>query len=402
MNQQLDKLFPYPFERLNNLLKDSVSESSDPLIAWSVGEPKHPAPDFLVRLMEDEAFIRQGFGAYPPTKGLPALRKAISRYLQDRYQLTNAPDEESEVLPVTGTREALFSFAQAILDPTKDTMTLMPNPFYQIYEGAALLAGSRPYYLNNEPETGLPDFDAVPEAVWQQCQLLYLCNPANPSGAVINADVLQQLIERSVEFNFVIAADECYSEIYADESAPPPGLLEIADRMGHTDYKNCVAFNSLSKRSNLPGIRSGYVAGDAKLLERFLLYRTYHGTAMPVHHQLISTAAWEDQTHVVKNRQVYRQKFAAVSQVLAPVWPVQIPEATFYLWPETPIDDQLFTKRLLQYTNIKVLPGAFLSRATDRGNPGKNRVRIALVATETECVEAAHRIIKAWPKLING
>ncbi len=402
MNQQLDKLFPYPFERLNNLLKNSVSESSDPLIAWSVGEPKHPAPDFLVRLMEDEAFIRQGFGAYPPTKGLPALRKAISRYLQDRYQLTKAPDEESEVLPVTGTREALFSFAQAILDPTKDTMTLMPNPFYQIYEGAALLAGSRPYYLNNEPETGLPDFDAVPEAVWQQCQLLYLCNPANPSGAVINAGILQQLIERSVEFNFVIAADECYSEIYADESAPPPGLLEIADRMGHTDYKNCVAFNSLSKRSNLPGIRSGYVAGDAKLLERFLLYRTYHGTAMPVHHQLISTAAWEDQTHVVKNRQVYRQKFAAVSQVLAPVWPVQIPEATFYLWPETPIDDQLFTKRLLQYTNIKVLPGAFLSRATDRGNPGKNRVRIALVATETECVEAAHRIIKAWPKLISG
>ena len=402
MNRTLDRLHPYPFERLNTLLEGMDTESNLPLIAWSVGEPNHPSPDFLVELMNDESFIRLGFGAYPPTKGLPELRQAITGYLKRRYQLTEEPDADHQVLPVSGTREALFSFAHAVLTPTDDSVTVMPNPFYQIYEGAALLAGSRPYYLNSEGDTGLPDFDSIPESIWQECQLLYLCTPGNPSGAVIGAEVLQGLIERSEEFDFVIASDECYSEIYADESAPPPGLLEIAARMGRNDYKNCVAFNSLSKRSNIPGVRSGYIAGDAKLLDRFLLYRTYHGAAMPVHHQLISAAAWQDEAHVVTNRKVYRQKFSAVIRVLESVWPAAAPEATFYLWPETPIDDQLFARRLMQHTNIKVLPGSFLSRETDEGNPGKNRVRMALVATETECVDAAHRIVEAWPKLISS
>ena len=399
MNNNLTKLHLYPFERLNELLKGLEYQANLPLISFAVGEPKHPAPAFLIELMKDKDFIRQGFGSYPPTKGLPELRLAISAFLGRRYHLRSEPDADHQVLPVNGSREALFSFAQALLDPADYPTTIMPNPFYQIYEGAALLAGSRPYYVNNEADTGLPDFDSIPESIWQDCQLLYLCTPGNPSGAVISSEALDKLIDRSKAFDFVIASDECYSEIYADESSPPPGLLEIADRKGCNDYKNCIVFNSLSKRSNIPGIRSGYVAGDADLLERFLLYRTYHGSAMPVHHQLISAAAWQDEAHVVINRQAYRQKFTKVTQILGAVWPAVAPEATFYLWPETPIDDQLFTQRVFQHTNIKILPGSFLSRKTTLANPGKNRVRIALVATESECVEAAQRIVQAWQKL---
>ena len=402
MNRHLEKLFPYPFERLNVLLNKIEPESKAPLVIWSVGEPKHSAPDFLVELMQDTDFIKSGFGSYPPTKGLPELRTAISSYLHSRYQLHEAPDADHQVLPVNGTREALFSFAQTIIDPGGDSITIMPNPFYQIYEGAALLAGSQPWYLNNLPESGLPDFKSVPAEVWQQCQLRYICSPANPSGAVADRHTLQFVIEKSQEFNFVIASDECYSEIYADENKPPPGLLEVADKMGHKNYKNCVAFNSLSKRSNLPGLRSGYISGDSELIERFLLYRTYHGSAMPVHHQLISSAAWQDQKHVKTNREDYRQKFAAVTEILTSVWPVQAPAGAFYLWPETPVDDQLFATRMLKYTNTKVLPGTFLSRDTKFGNPGKNRIRIALVATKAECIEAAERIVTAWPKLVSN
>ena len=402
MNRHLEKLFPYPFERLNVLLNKIEPESKAPLVIWSVGEPKHSAPDFLVELMQDTDFIKSGFGSYPPTKGLPELRTAISSYLHSRYQLHEAPDADHQVLPVNGTREALFSFAQTIIDPGGDSITIMPNPFYQIYEGAALLAGSQPWYLNNLPESGLPDFKSVPAEVWQQCQLLYICSPANPSGAVADRHTLQFVIEKSQEFNFVIASDECYSEIYADENKPPPGLLEVADKMGHKNYKNCVTFNSLSKRSNLPGLRSGYISGDSELIERFLLYRTYHGSAMPVHHQLISSAAWQDQKHVKTNREDYRQKFAAVTEILKSVWPVQAPAGAFYLWPETPVDDQLFATRMLKYTNTKVLPGTFLSRDTKFGNPGKNRIRIALVATKAECIEAAERIVTAWPKLVSN
>ena len=402
MNRHLEKLFPYPFERLNILLNKIEPESKAPLVIWSVGEPKHSAPDFLVELMQDTDFIKSGFGSYPPTKGLPELRTAISSYLHSRYQLHEAPDADHQVLPVNGTREALFSFAQTIIDPGGDSITIMPNPFYQIYEGAALLAGSQPWYLNNLPESGLPDFKSVPAEVWQQCQLLYICSPANPSGAVADRHTLQFVIEKSQEFNFVIASDECYSEIYADENKPPPGLLEVADKMGHKNYKNCVAFNSLSKRSNLPGLRSGYISGDSELIERFLLYRTYHGSAMPVHHQLISSAAWQDQKHVKTNREDYRQKFSAVTEILRSVWPVQAPAGAFYLWPETPVDDQLFATRMLKYTNTKVLPGTFLSRDTKFGNPGKNRIRIALVATKAECIEAAERVVTAWPKLVSN
>ena len=402
MNKNLNRLLPYPFERLNDLLKNVKTESNLPLISWSVGEPKHPAPKFLIELMKNENFIRQGFEAYPPTKGLPELRQAISGYLKRRHNLTNEPNSEHQVLPVAGTREALFSFAQVVLSPTDDSVTVIPNPFYQIYEGAALLAGSRPYYVNNRKYNGMPDFDSIPDAIWRKCQLLFICNPGNPSGAVLGTEALSRLIKRSEAFDFVIASDECYSEIYSDEYSPPPGLLEVADQIGHKNYKNCVVFNSLSKRSNIPGVRSGYVAGDAELLERFLLYRTYHGTAMPLHHQYISAAAWKDDTHVSANSQAYSRNFKSVTRILNSLWSTPAPKATFYLWPSTPIDDELFTQRLLKHANIRVLPGSFLSRETSEGNPGKNKVRIALVATEKECVDAAQRIVETWPKLVKA
>ena len=398
MNRNLDKLHPYPFERMNSLLSGLEPSPDADLIAWSIGEPKHAAPDFLVDLLNDPDFIRRGYSAYPPTKGLPELRASISDFLHRRYSLSQRPDPETQVLPVNGTREALFAFAHAVITPSEDGLCLMPNPFYQIYEGAALLAGSTPHYLN-ATDTGLPEFDDVSESVWQRCQLLYLCSPGNPTGSVIDIKQLQELIRLSDEFNFVIASDECYSEIYQQEDKPPPGILEAADSMGRTDFRNCIAFNSLSKRSNIPGVRSGLVAGDAAILEKFLLYRTYHGAAMPVHHQLISQRAWQDEDHVIRNREIYRSKFNAVSQILSNVWPHEIPDAAFYLWPRTPIDDQLFTQRLFTETAIKVLPGSFLSRHTENGSPGQNRVRIALVATEDECTEAASRIVDAWDRL---
>ena len=400
MNNNLEKLYPYPFQRFNQLLDGVTSETNLSQIAWSMGEPKHAAPDFLVNALTDTALIREGFGTYPPTKGTPALRTAIANFINRRFGLEPALDPDLNVLPVTGTREALFAFAQAVIEPQSDSVTVMPNPFYQIYEGAALLAGSKPYYVNCEPGNGyLPDFDGVPEEVWQRCQLLYLCSPGNPTGAVMGIAQIQTLIALSDKYNFIIASDECYSEIYMDEENPPAGLLEAASLLGREDYKNCVAFNSLSKRSNLPGLRSGYVAGDAEIMQKFLLYRTYHGSAMSMHHQVLSTLAWNDEQHVIENRQVYRDKFALVADILNPVWPMAIPEAGFYFWPETPISDPDFAVRLVQLANVKVLPGSYLSRATDSGNPGTNRVRIALVATQSECIEAAERIVDCWHKL---
>lgn len=399
MNRNLEKLNPYPFEKLNKLLAGVTTACDLAPIAWSLGEPKHPAPDFLITALQDPDLIRRGYGAYPPTKGLPELREAISGFLTQRYQLAVAPDPDTQVLPVTGTREALFSFAQAVLTPTDKSLTLMPNPFYQIYEGAALLAGSEPHYLNCTSDGLMPRFEDVSEETWRQCQLLYLCSPGNPTGGILTANELEKLITLSDEFDFIIASDECYSELYFDESSPPSGILEIADRMGRSNFKNCVAFNSLSKRSNIPGVRSGYVAGDAAILEKFLLYRTYHGAAMPVHHQVLSSMAWQDEAHVIENRAAYRSKFKAVTEILSEVWPMDIPAAGFYLWPETPVDDQLFTQRLVQHTNLKVLPGSFLSRETVTGNPGRNRVRMALVATEQECIEAASRVVDQWPSL---
>lgn len=400
MNNNLEKLYPYPFQRFNQLLDGVTSETNLSQIAWSMGEPKHAAPDFLVNALTDTALIREGFGTYPPTKGTPALRTAIANFINRRFGLDTALDPDLNVLPVTGTREALFAFAQAVIEPQSDSVTVMPNPFYQIYEGAALLAGSKPYYVNCEPGNGyLPDFDGVPEEVWQRCQLLYLCSPGNPTGAVMGIAQIQTLIALSDKYNFIIASDECYSEIYMDEENPPAGLLEAASLLGREDYKNCVAFNSLSKRSNLPGLRSGYVAGDAEIMQKFLLYRTYHGSAMSMHHQVLSTLAWNDEQHVIENRQVYRDKFALVADILNPVWPMAIPEAGFYFWPETPISDPAFAVRLVQLANVKVLPGSYLSRATDSGNPGTNRVRIALVATQSECIKAAERIVDCWHKI---
>lgn len=400
MNNNLEKLYPYPFQRFNQLLDGVTSETNLSQIAWSMGEPKHAAPDFLVNALTDTALIREGFGTYPPTKGTPALRTAIANFINRRFGLEPALDPDLNVLPVTGTREALFAFAQAVIEPQSDSVTVMPNPFYQIYEGAALLAGSKPYYVNCEPGNGyLPDFDGVPEEVWQRCQLLYLCSPGNPTGAVMGIAQIQTLIALSDKYNFIIASDECYSEIYMDEENPPAGLLEAASLLGRDDYKNCVAFNSLSKRSNLPGLRSGYVAGDAEIMQKFLLYRTYHGSAMSMHHQVLSTLAWNDEQHVIENRQIYRDKFALVADILNPVWPMAIPEAGFYFWPETPISDPDFAIRLVQLANVKVLPGSYLSRATDSGNPGTNRVRIALVATQSECIKAAERIVDCWHKI---
>ena len=400
MNPDLDKLHLYPFQKFNALIADVQGESQHPMISWAMGEPKHPAPDFLVTALADSSMIRQGFGAYPPTRGIPELRQAIADFVERRFRLHRPLNIETEVLPVTGTREALFSIAQAVIDHGGSQTTLMPNPFYQIYEGAAVLAGSKPVYLNCDTSNGfIPDFQAVSSETWQQCRLIYICSPGNPTGSVMSTAQLRELIELSDEHDFVIASDECYSEIYRHESHPPPGLLQAASEMGRDDFRNCIAFNSLSKRSNVPGLRSGYVAGDAELLERYALYRTYQGAAMPVHHQLLSVMAWEDEQHVVENREAYRQKFDAVSRILDPVWSMEIPDAGFYLWPETPCSDTEFAVRLLRYANIKVLPGSYLSRDTRSGNPGADRVRMALVASGDECIEAAQRIRDNWTLL---
>ena len=400
MNRQLDLLHPYPFQRLNRLMEGVTTKSDAPLIAWSMGEPGQEAADFLVNALRDEQLIRRGLGAYPPTRGLPELREAMASFLARRYRLTEMPDPETRVLPVTGTREALFAIAQAIVTSNRAGSVVMPNPFYQIYEGAAILSGARPWYMNCTSDNRyLPDFNSVPEAVWRNCDLMYLCTPGNPTGAVMTTEDLQQAIALAQKHRFVIVSDECYSEIYADEKSPPPGLLSAAADMGLDDYRNCIAVNSLSKRSSLPGLRSGLVAGDARILDRFLLYRTYHGSAMPVHHQLVSVLAWQDEAHVRESREAYRARFKAVADILDPVWPMQRPAAGFYLWPETPMADTSFAVRLIEEANVKVLPGSFISRDTAAGNPGANRVRIALVASLEECVEAATRIRDCWDRL---
>lgn len=396
-NQRLDQLHPYPFERLNQLL-ENATPAALPFISLALGEPKHETAKFLIDAYQDEKLIRRGFGAYPPTKGLPELREAIAAFVTRRFNLPSDLNPETEVLPVNGSREGLFSLAQAVIDPTNPGITIMPNPFYQIYEGAALLSGSKPYYLPCTEEQGfLPDLGSIPEEILKDCRLMYLCTPGNPSGAVMSIEQLQQAINLAIEYDFILASDECYSEIYRDESAPPPGLLEAAANMGHTDFRQCITFNSLSKRSNLPGLRSGYVAGDASVIQRFLLYRTYHGSAMSVHNQLLSVLAWQDEAHVVQNRTLYREKFDAVAEILDDIWPMPQPGASFYLWPSTlalkpELNDTEFAVRLLEATNIKVLPGSYLSREIGGQNPGSHRVRMALVATVDECTEAAERI----------
>ena len=390
MNPDLNKLQSYPFEKLARL-KAGISPAGKSPIALSIGEPKHETPKII---SENLISNLNGLSVYPTTRGLSELRQAICNWLTWRFDLTAGTlDKNHHVLPVNGTREALFSFAQAIVNRQNSPAVLMPNPFYQIYEGATLLSGAKPCFLDCLPENNyLPDFNAVPENIWQQCQLIYLCSPGNPTGAVQDIESLQSLIRLSDEYDFVIASDECYSEIYFDEDKPPAGLLEAASRLGRHDYKNCIVFHSLSKRSNAPGLRSGFVAGDADIIEQYFRYRTYHGCAMPIQHQQASIAAWNDEQHVRENRQLYKQKFTDVINILNPVLPAKQPDAAFYLWMPTPVSDEQFASKLFAEQNITVLPGSYLSRNNNGFNPGANHVRMALVASYDECIDAAERI----------
>ena len=391
MNPDLNALHPYPFEKLASLFANHTAPAHLKPIALSIGEPQHAAPQVAIDALSSAL---SGLSKYPTTLGVPALREAIAQWLTTRFSLRSV-DAQTQVLPVNGTREALFAFAQAVVDRNQPSpLVVMPNPFYQIYEGAALLAGAQPYFLPCTAATGFqPDFDAVDDAIWTQTQLLYICTPGNPTGALLSSQTLQKLITLSDRFGFVIASDECYSEIYQDESAPPVGLLAACVSMGCDDFKNCVVFHSLSKRSNLPGLRSGFVAGDADVLKQFLRYRTYHGCAMPVQHQIASMKVWQDEAHVRDNRALYREKFNRVHAVLNDVLPLTRPDAGFYFWAATPVTDDVFAQKLHEHTGVTVLPGRYLGRDDHAGmNPGAGYVRMALVANIDECVEAAERI----------
>jgi N-succinyldiaminopimelate aminotransferase len=391
MNPDLERLHPYPFERLRTLLADATPPADRVHVALSIGEPRHPVPALVRDALVDAL---DGLGRYPVTAGNPELRQAIADWCTRRFTLpANALDPERHLLPVSGSREALFAFTQAAIDRSLDALVAMPNPFYQIYEGATLLAGAQPHYLACTADNGfIPDFDAVPDAIWRRCQLLFVCNPGNPTGAVMDQATLVRLLELAERHDFIVASDECYSELYIDEAKPPPGLLQAAITAGHDGFERCVVFNSLSKRSSVPGLRSGFVAGDARLIERFRLYRSYHGATLPPPSQAASTAAWRDEAHVVDNRDRYREKFNAVAPILGEVLQVEVPPAGFYLWPEVPGDDRTFARDLFAAQHVTVLPGQFLSRPTADGDPGFGRVRIALVAPLADCVKAAGRI----------
>ncbi|HZV97406.1 MAG TPA: succinyldiaminopimelate transaminase [Methylophilaceae bacterium] len=389
MNPNLDKLQPYPFQRLRDLFKGITPNSQHSPINLSIGEPKHEMPAFIKQALADNL---GGLANYPTTAGNIELRQAISSWLSKRYGIS-AVDPEKAIIPVNGSREALFAFAQAVIDGSRPApVVISPNPFYQIYEGAALLAGAEPYFINTLPETGhAMDFAAVPENIWQRTQLIYVCSPGNPSGKVMTLDQWRELFTLSDRYGFVIAADECYSEIYFDEAEPPIGALQAAHKLGR-GYERLVIFSSLSKRSNVPGMRSGFVAGDAQILEKFLLYRTYHGCAMSPAVQAASIAAWNDEAHVIENRRQYAEKFKAVTPLLNGSLAVEMPDAAFYLWARTPMPDTEYAKRLYRDYNVTVLPGSFLARDAHGINPGKGFVRLALVASLEECLDAANRI----------
>jgi N-succinyldiaminopimelate aminotransferase len=399
VNPLLDTLQPYPFEKLRILFKDVTPKAGLRPISFGIGEPKHPTPavirDAIVASLD-------GLASYPATAGTPALRESIANWVKARYALP-AVDANTEVLPVAGSREALFALAQAVIDPTagakdpaKRPIVLCPNPFYQIYEGAALLGGGEPYFVNSDPARNYAcDYSQVPEDVWARTQLLYVCSPGNPTGAVLTLDDWRELFALSDRYGFVIASDECYSEIYFDETKPPLGGLEAAHQLGR-GFERLVMLSSLSKRSNAPGMRSGFVAGDAAILKRFLLYRTYHGTALSPVWQSASIAAWNDETHVRENRAKYVQKFATVTPMLADVLDVRLPDAAFYLWANvsrTGLTDTAFAQRLYADYNVTVLPGSYLARTAHGVNPGQNFVRMALVADVEECIEGAQRIV---------
>jgi N-succinyldiaminopimelate aminotransferase len=391
MNPLLQRLQPYPFERLKLLFSNVTPAKNFAAISLGIGEPRHATPPLVLDAL---AASTEALSSYPATAGLPAMRQACANWVQRRYGLALNPD--TQILPINGSREALFAFAQTVVDSSKSGATVVcPNPFYQIYEGAALLAGAQTYYAPSDPALNFNvNWSNVPEDVWKKTQLLFVCSPGNPTGAVMPLADWSTLFDLSDRYGFVIASDECYSEIYFREE-PPLGGLEAAYKLGRTDYKNLVAFTSLSKRSNVPGMRSGFVSGDVNLLKQFLLYRTYHGSAMSGMVQAASIAAWNDEAHVVANRDMYRQKFAAVTPLLAQVLDVKLPDAGFYLWAAVPGgDDQAFARDLLAQYNVTVLPGSFLARESQGFNPGAGRIRMALVAETQECMQAAQRIVE--------
>ncbi|MFT4195801.1 succinyldiaminopimelate transaminase [Ottowia sp.] len=395
MNPLLSRLQPYPFERLRKLTADVTPNPALRPISLGIGEPKHPTPRFIQDALA--ADLPTGLAGYPPTAGAPALRAACAGWLQRRYGV--AVDADTQVLPVLGSREALFALAQTVIDPTRPGATVVcPNPFYQIYEGAALLAGAQAHYVASDPARNFaPRWDQVPGDVWARTQLVYVCSPGNPTGAVMPLDEWRLLFELSDRHGFVIASDECYSEIYFRDE-PPLGGLEAAHRLGRGDFRRLVMLTSLSKRSNVPGMRSGFVAGDAAVIKQFLLYRTYHGSAMSPVVAAASIAAWGDEAHVQDNRRQYREKFAAVTPLLSRVMDVTLPDAAFYLWAGVPpvwkSSDTGFARALLAQYNVTVLPGSYLAREAGGVNPGQGRVRMALVAETAECVEAAERIVQ--------
>jgi N-succinyldiaminopimelate aminotransferase len=390
VNGRLELLAAYPFERLARLKSGITPPASLPHIAMSIGEPKHAPPPFVIDALRREL---SKLDSYPVTAGLPETRASIAQWLGRRFKVKVSPD--TMVLPVNGTREALFSFVQAVVSnrPASKPAVAMPNPFYQIYEGAALLAGAEPVFLNTTDGNRFqPDLDAVPDDVWKRCEILFLCTPGNPTGAVLSLEYLRHALRLAEKHDFVIASDECYAELYRDEANPPPSLLQAALANGHDAFQRCMVFHSLSKRSSVPGLRSGFVAGDPALIRPYLLYRTYHGCAMPVPTQLASIAAWNDDAHAAANRALYREKYARVLPILAPVLDVVEPDGGFYLWPDVKRDDETFTRDLFATQNLTILPGSYLARDSRAGNPGRQRVRISLVATVDECVIAAQRI----------
>lgn len=393
MNPLLSRLQPYPFARLRELFAGVTPNPAYRPISLGIGEPKHPTPAFIKQALVAALDVPgHDLSGYPPTAGTPELRRACAGWMQRRYGI--ALDADTQVLPVNGSREALFAFAQTVIDPTRPAVVVCPNPFYQIYEGAALLAGAEPYYAPSDPARNFAvDWDSVPEATWAKTQLLYVCSPGNPTGAVMPLDEWRKLFALQDRHGFVIASDECYSEIYFRDEAPLGGL-EAAAQLGRKDFRGLVAFTSLSKRSNVPGMRSGFVAGDAELLKAFLLYRTYHGSAMAPIVQAASVAAWNDEAHVVDNREQYRRKFAQVTPLLEQVLDVRLPDAAFYLWAGVRGSDTAFARELLAQYNVVVLPGSFLAREAHGSNPGAGRVRMALVADTAECLEAAQRIVQ--------
>lgn len=397
MNPQLDELQPYPFERLAALKAGLVGNPGYEHVALSIGEPRHPPPDFAVAALADAAAQTASLRAYPATRGLPELREAIAAWLAQRFGV--ALDPETQILPVMGTREALFSFGQAVLSGLRGSAAILPNPFYQIYEGAVLLRGAEPVFVPCSAATDYqPDFDAVPAAAWQRCELLYLCSPGNPTGRVLPQARYLELLDLADRHDFVVAADECYSEIYGDEASPPTGLLAMAKASGRDDFARCVVFHSLSKRSNLPGLRSGFVAGDAAILARYLAYRTYAGCAMPQLQQRVSAAAWADEEHVRHNRARYREKFTAVEPVLRTAFDFYPPEAGFYHWLPVPGgDDEAFARRLFVDAHVTVLPGRYLGRPVAGVNPGAGHVRVAWVAPPEACLAAAERMV-GWAR----